>query len=134
MTTNLRNPAVAAVAAFATAAAVTLSLSPTAGATGDGSPPGSPTPNVSFGAIAVAPDGAVGKAWQYRTRAHADYAAVKACGVTGCEVLSSFTRCGAVADDGSSFQGGTGRTRAIAEDVALIKIGGGGWIITWACN
>ncbi|ARV81670.1 DUF4189 domain-containing protein [Mycobacterium intracellulare] len=109
-------------------------LSPPAGATNNGSLPEVPIFSfIRYGAIAAGPHGLVGRSWRYRTRASAEYAALNKCGATGCKVLSSFTRCGALARDGSRYQGGIGRTRKIAEDDAVTRLGGG-LIVTWACN
>nr|VTP03929.1 hypothetical protein BIN_B_05311 [Mycobacterium riyadhense] len=136
MTTTLRRQAALALATLTAAAAMAVTLSAPAGATGNGALPAlPPLPQaIRYGAIAVAPNtGAVGKSWRHRTRADAQYAALRKCGVTSCKVLSSFTRCGAVAHDGSNHQGGTGPTRARAENDAIARLGGG-WIVTWACN
>ncbi|KQH76273.1 hypothetical protein AO501_29025 [Mycobacterium gordonae] len=134
MTTTFRRRASLAVAGLATAAALTGVFSPRAVAIGNGPLPELPIPPpIRYGAIAVAPDSAAAKTRNHRTRASAESAALKKCGVTGCTVLSSFTQCGAVAHDGITLQGGTGPTRAAAEDDALTRLGGGR-IITWACN
>jgi Domain of unknown function (DUF4189) len=85
------------------------------------------------GAIAVAPDGSVGKAWRHKSKALAKQRALTLCGADTCTVVSSFTRCGAVAHDGATYRGGVGTTRSVAEANAVTKLGGG-WIVTWACN
>ncbi|OBI96561.1 DUF4189 domain-containing protein [Mycobacterium asiaticum] len=135
MTTHLRRRHALAVAAgLAAAAAMTVTLSPPAGATGNGSLPQLPIPPlIRHGAIAVAPDGAAAKSLGYAYRANAENAALQKCGNSGCQLLSSFTRCGAVAHNGSTHQGGTGLTRAMAEADAMTRLGGG-QIVIWACN
>ncbi|WP_419199085.1 DUF4189 domain-containing protein, partial [Mycobacterium tuberculosis] len=55
------------------------------------------------------------------------------CGDKTCKVVSRFTRCGAVAYNGSKYQGGTGLTRRAAEDDAVNRLEGGR-IVNWACN
>lgn len=92
-----------------------------------------PPPTTYYGAIAYAPNGAWGKSWSHRTRAQAEASALQQCGIGSCKVLSSFTRCGAVAYDGTSRHGGHGPNRRMAEEDAIIRLGGG-WIDNWACN
>lgn len=84
-------------------------------------------------AIAYAPSGASGKAWHQRTPARAEQVALEKCGDKTCKVVSRFTRCGAVAYNGSKYQGGTGLTRRAAEDDAVNRLEGGR-IVNWACN
>jgi hypothetical protein len=86
-----------------------------------------------WGAIAYSSNGANGQAWDYPTASQAGQAAINYCGYTDCKVLSQFTGCGAVATNGAAFQGGVGSTLAGAEARA-IKLLGGGWIDSWACN
>lgn len=113
----------AAAAAAAVVAASTLSVIETA-----------PAQAASYwGAIAYSPDGSWGRAWDYPTASEAGQAAVNECGYTDCKVLSQFPNCGAVAYDGHAYQGGTGPTLAAAQARAL-RLLGGGWIDTWACN
>ncbi|WP_204079521.1 DUF4189 domain-containing protein [Mycobacterium riyadhense] len=90
-------------------------------------------PVIHYGAIAYAPSGASGKAWHQRTPERAAQVALAQCGEKNCRVISSFKKCGAVAYDGSNYQGGAGLTRSAAEDDALSRLGGG-WIVNWACN
>ncbi|BBX73477.1 hypothetical protein MSHI_13830 [Mycobacterium shinjukuense] len=90
-------------------------------------------PIIHYGAIAYAPSGASGKAWHQRTPARAAQVALEKCGDKTCKVISSFTRCGAVAYNGSKYQGGAGLTRRAAEDDAINRLGNG-WIVNWACN
>ncbi|MBB2988987.1 hypothetical protein FHR72_000444 [Mycolicibacterium iranicum] len=96
---------------------------------------GIPTANAElyYGAIAYADNGAGASTWNYPTRRDAEQAAVDYCGYSSCDVLSSFSECGAVAFDGSRLYGGTGRTLALAQLDALNNLGGG-WIELWACN
>lgn len=72
-------------------------------------------PIIHYGAIAYAPSGASGKAWHQRTPARAEQVALEKCGDKTCKVVSRFTRCGAVAYNGSKYQGGTGLTRRAAK-------------------
>lgn len=90
-------------------------------------------PIIHYGAIAYAPSGASGKAWHQRTPARAEQVALEKCGDKTCKVVSRFTRCGAVAYNGSKYQGGTGLTRRAAEDDAVNRLEGGR-IVNWACN
>ncbi|QUR68892.1 DUF4189 domain-containing protein [Mycobacterium spongiae] len=92
-------------------------------------PPNTPI----YGAIAVADNGAAGKSWGHRTRANAEIAALQMCNHPTCKVLSVFTRCGAIAHDGSEYHGGIGRTRDVAERDAKARLGGG-WILTSVCH
>ncbi|WP_242670183.1 DUF4189 domain-containing protein [Mycobacterium decipiens] len=98
-------------------------------------PPIPPIPPITpeYGAIAIADNGTVGKAWNHRTRAQAEIDALTMCGHPSCQVISSFTQCGAVAYDGSTFHGGVGGTRHTAKNDAMARLGGGR-IITSACN
>lgn len=93
-----------------------------------------PPPHVMrYGAIAYAPSGAWGTARGYQVKAQAERVALDQCGDQDCRVIISFNLCGAVASDGSSYQGGTGLTRAAAESAALNKLGGGR-IVRSVCN
>lgn len=83
-------------------------------------------PIIHYGAIAYAPSGASGKAWHQRTPARAEQVALEKCGDKTCKVVSRFTRCGAVAYNGSKYQGGTGLTRRTAEDDAVNRLEAGG--------
>lgn len=86
-----------------------------------------------YGAIAYSGNGSYGTAADYPTRALAEQTSVIWCGYTDCEVLASFSQCGAVATDGSQLYGGTGPTLAAAQLKALTNLGGG-WIDSWVCN
>ena len=86
-----------------------------------------------YGAIAYADNGAGASTWNYPTRRDAETAAVDYCGYSSCDVLSSFSECGAVAFDGNRLYGGTGPTLTLAQLDALTNLGGG-WIDSWACN
>ncbi|ETW23938.1 MULTISPECIES: DUF4189 domain-containing protein [Mycobacterium] len=90
-------------------------------------------PTIHYGAIAYASSGASGKAWHQPTPARAAQVALEQCGDKSCEVFSSFKQCGAVAYNGSNYQGGAGLTRRAAEDDAMNRLGGG-WVVNWACN
>ncbi|KEP41983.1 hypothetical protein MKSMC1_29810 [Mycobacterium kansasii] len=48
-------------------------------------------------------------------------------------MLISFKRCGAVAYDGTTYQGGGGLTLSVAMQDAIDKLGGGR-IVNWGCN
>jgi hypothetical protein len=75
----------------------------------------------------------MGKAWRHLSRAQAKQRALELCGVDACKVVTTFTRCGAVAHNGATYHGGAGTTRSVAETNAMNKLGGG-WVITSACN
>ncbi|MGV7368348.1 DUF4189 domain-containing protein [Mycobacterium kansasii] len=90
-------------------------------------------PRIHYGAIAYAPTGEWGKARRYLTRARADEVALDQCGVDTCKVLISFKRCGAVAYNGATYQGGGGITLSEAMQDAIDKLGDGR-IVNWACN
>ncbi|GAA1071640.1 DUF4189 domain-containing protein [Tsukamurella spumae] len=89
---------------------------------------------VNFGAIAVASNGATGRAWDYPSRAAAERAALNSCGWGSCKVLASFSDgCGAVAQTRTRYQGGTGRSLYAAQRSA-ISLSGGGSIFVWTCT
>ncbi|WP_396447365.1 DUF4189 domain-containing protein [Actinomadura sp.] len=111
------------------------------------SPPSLPTPEPStpeptyspspmnYGAIAVSPRGAIGKAWDYDTPAAAKRRALKECG-SGCKVLTTFVNgCGAVAYNSKTnrYWGGSGSTKSAAKRNAISNAGGGR-SITWVCT
>ncbi|GAA4055141.1 DUF4189 domain-containing protein [Actinomadura miaoliensis] len=90
----------------------------------------------NYGAIAVAPNGAVGKAWDYDSAAAARRRALNECPSSGCKVLTTFVNgCGAVAYNSrtNKYWGGSGATRAAAQRDAISNAGGGRWI-TWVCT
>jgi hypothetical protein len=115
----------AAVALLSMAAATAMSTALAPAATADG----------YVGAIAYSRGGGMyGRAWDAPTKAAAVSAAMSACGYTDCQVLVTFTNCGAIAYDAAGDrQGGFGPTLGAAEQDALNRLGGG-WIDTWACN
>jgi Domain of unknown function (DUF4189) len=95
----------------------------------------SPPPR-HYGAIAVAPDGSVGKAWDYNTATAAKRRATNECPRSSCKVLVVFVNeCGAVAYNPhtNKYWGGHGDTRTEAEKDAISRAGGGHWI-TWVCT
>ncbi len=93
-----------------------------------------PVPHVMrYGAIAYAPSGAWGAAQGYPVKLQAEQVALDKCGDKDCRVVISFNLCGAVASDGSTYQGGTGFTRTAAEAAALNRLGGGK-IVRSVCN
>ena len=133
MTTKLMRRAALGVAGLAAVAATSVTLVATAGAHDVSIPELPIPPRIYYGAIAYAPTGEVGIARRKVSSTLAEITALRECGVNSCTVLSSFTRCGAVAYDGSKFQGATGYTRAAAEQAAMESLGGGR-IVTSACN
>jgi hypothetical protein len=95
----------------------------------------SPPPQ-HWGAIAVAHDGSVGKAWDYDTASAAQRRALNECPRSGCKVLVTFVNsCGAIAFNShtNKYWGGRGATQTAAERNAISNAGGGRWI-TWVCT
>ncbi|MQY04972.1 DUF4189 domain-containing protein [Actinomadura macrotermitis] len=95
----------------------------------------SPPPR-NYGAIAVASNGAVGKAWDYDTEAGAKRRALNECPASGCKVLTTFVNgCGAVAFNSRTnrYWGGSGATKEAAQRNAISNAGGGRWI-SWVCT
>lgn len=93
-------------------------------------------PQQYWGAIAVAPNGAVGKSWDYDTAAGARSRALNECPASGCKVLVTFVNgCGAVAFNSSTnrYWGGHGDTQSEAENNAIANAGGGS-TKTWVCT
>lgn len=86
-----------------------------------------------YGAIAYGQDGSQGKARRHLSKRGAQQLALQRCGDSTCAVVSTFTRCGAVAHDGATYHGGVGLSRGMAETNAISRLGGG-WIVDWACN
>lgn len=86
-----------------------------------------------YGAIAYGDDGSAGTARRHLSKLGAQQQALQRCGDSSCKVVSTFTRCGAVAHDGASYHGGVGVSRGMAEARAISRLGGG-WIVDWACN
>ncbi|BBZ15176.1 hypothetical protein MBRA_53710 (plasmid) [Mycobacterium branderi] len=97
--------------------------------------PASPAAHAAiyYGAIAYSSNGSWGRTADWETRQAAEQLAVGACGYTDCKVLSSFTGCGAVANDGRYYQGGVGPTITAAMADAKSRLPGS-WIDTWICN
>ncbi|BBY05034.1 DUF4189 domain-containing protein [Mycobacterium noviomagense] len=118
--THRRRLAVA-VAAMTTAISTTVALAPAAGA------------NDPYGAIAYTVTGWWGRSQNYPTAASAQAAALNSCAFSDCQVLVTFTACGAVAANGWVRSGGYGNNLSAAMQDALMKVGGG-WIDNWACN
>src|SRR5581483_3186850 len=110
-----------AFAAATTAVAAIVALVPPAGADG------------RYGAIAYAFSGWWGRSQNYPTAGAAQQAALNSCGYSDCQVLVTFSACGAVAANGVVRGGGYGNNLAVAMQEARNKIGGG-WIENWACN
>lgn len=133
MTTQLLRRAALGVTGLLAVAAASVALVATAGAHDVSIPELPIPPHTHYGAIAYSPNGAWGKLLHARTQSRAEIGALEQCGLDTCKVLSSFTRCGAVAYNGSRFQGGTGFTRPAAEQDALNDLVGG-WIVNWGCN
>lgn len=99
-----------------------------------GMQPEMPVPHVMrYGAIAYSPNGAWGRSQGYPVKTQAEQVALAQCGEKDCRVVISFNLCGAVASDGSNYQGGTGYTRAMAEADALTRLGGGR-VVNSVCN
>jgi hypothetical protein len=95
----------------------------------------SPPPQ-HYGAIAVAHDGSVGKAWDFSTTAAARRRALNECPRSGCKVLVVFVNaCGAIAYNPHTnrYWGGHGSTRTAAEKNAISNAGGGHWT-AWVCT
>jgi hypothetical protein len=86
-----------------------------------------------YGAIAYGQDGSQGTARRHLSKLGAQQQALQRCGDSTCTVVSTFTRCGAVAHDGARYHGGVGLSRPMAEANAISRLGGG-WIVDWACN
>ncbi|MEU4895467.1 DUF4189 domain-containing protein [Streptomyces sp. NPDC044780] len=89
-----------------------------------------------YGAIAVAHDGSMGKAWDYSSQSAAQSAALSRCSGSGCKVLVTFVNsCGAIAynDSTNQYWGGQGATATEAENSAISHAGGGRWL-TYVCT
>ncbi|GAB3132407.1 DUF4189 domain-containing protein [Tsukamurella serpentis] len=122
MKTLTKKTFVAAVATASVAGGIHVTAAPAANAA------------LNFGAIAVAANGAMGRAWDYSSPAAAERAALASCGWGSCKVLASFANgCGAVAATRTRFQGGTGRSLYAAQRSA-ISLAGGGSIMAWQCT
>lgn len=99
-------------------------------ATRRASPPAPARRPDHYGAIAVASNGANGRAWDYPTASAAQNAALNNC-PGNCKVLVTFVNsCGAVAynSNANRYWGGKGDSEAEAENDAISNAGGGRWI------
>lgn len=95
----------------------------------------SPPPR-HYGAIAVAHDGSLGKAWDYSSAAVAKQRALRECPRSNCKVLVVFVNsCGAIAFNPHTnrYWGGQGSSRTAAEKNAISNAGGGHWT-AWVCT
>lgn len=121
MKTFPRKALVAAVATASIAGGIQITAAPAANAA------------VNYGAIAVASNGATGRAWDYPTAASARAAALQSCGYGSCKVLASFgDGCGAVAENRTRFRGYAARSLGAAQNGALSLPGS--HIKTWVCT
>ncbi|MEY9995977.1 hypothetical protein ABIE67_008009 [Streptomyces sp. V4I8] len=94
------------------------------------SPPAPPPRPNYYGAIAVARNGAYGRAWDYKSASAARQAALNNC-PGSCKVLVSFANsCGAVAYNPTAhrYWGGHGASQTEAKNNAISHAGGGDWI------
>ena len=115
-------------------AAVTLSTIAAAVLTVAVSAPAANAYTNYYGAIAVSSNGATGRAWDYSSETAASNAAESFCGYTDCESLTTFVNgCGAIAYDGSTYQGGRGDSLWEAQRSARSRLGGG-TIVSWVCT
>jgi uncharacterized low-complexity protein len=116
--------AAVAVANVAVVTATLIAVAPVAGA------------DSYVGAIAYSPSGKLfGRTKQAPSKAAAEKAAMGACGKSDCQVLVTFTECGAVAENSrGDHAGGYGSTLLAAEQNAMQTLGTSGWIGTWLCN
>ncbi|NMD55048.1 MULTISPECIES: DUF4189 domain-containing protein [Tsukamurella] len=121
MKTITKKALIAAVATASVAGGVQVAVAPAANAA------------VNWGAIAVAGNGATGRAWDYPTRAAAERAALNSCGWRTCKVLATFANgCGAVAENRTTYRGYTGPTLRAAQNGALSLPGSR--IKAWQCT
>ncbi len=119
---SFRRQAAAVVASLASVVGMTLAVAPAANAAS------------YWGAIAYSTStGSGGRAWDHPTKQSANNMALSYCGYTDCQVLVSFTECGAVAENSNSRAGGYGPTLQLAMSEAL-NHAPGGWILSWQCN
>lgn len=116
--------AVAGMAAVSSAMSGLVVLSPAAHADGQ------------YGAIAYSASGKLfGRTKDAPSRAAAESGALGACGKSDCQVLVSFSECGAIAENNAGdHSGGYGSTLLTAEQDAMQRLGTPGWIGTWLCN
>ncbi|OBK25798.1 hypothetical protein A5634_25890 [Mycobacterium asiaticum] len=96
-------------------------------------PPNLPPLITYYGAIAMGEDGSKGTSRRHLSKLGAQQAAMERCGHDTCKIVSTFTRCGAVAHQGTTYHGGIGLNRGMAEQHAMSQLGGG-QIVHWACN
>lgn len=137
MTTRQRRRVSLIFASLTVAAVMVLTLIrpiPAASARAHPAQPDNLPPLLTFyGAIASSHDGKFGKARREQSKRMAELLAMQRCAVPSCRVVSSFTKCGAVAHDGATYHGGHGPTRRAAEEHAVANLGGG-WPVTWVCT
>ena len=92
----------------------------------------------NYGAIAVAPDGSWGSAYDQASRAEAEQTALRSCGSLSCEVKLWFrNNCGAYARGRGGEGWAYAETRAEAEQAALHECslrGRACEVLCWACN
>lgn len=86
---------------------------------------------LSYGAIAYAKNGAGASVWNYSSPTPSRPHWITA--VTAVRVLSSFKDCGAVVFDGTTLQGGYGRTLSAAISDANHRLPNS-YVDSWACN
>ncbi len=86
----------------------------------------------SYGAFAYTVTGMWGRSHNEATAGVAQQVALNACGYSDCQVLVTFTGCGAVAENGFVRGSGYGDNLAVAEQNALNEVGG--WIANYQCN
>ncbi|OBF18802.1 hypothetical protein A5725_02135 [Mycobacterium kubicae] len=86
-----------------------------------------------YGAIAYSHDGSLGIARRSKSKLLAQQQALQRCGAQTCTVVTTFTKCGAVAHDGVTYHGGTGLTPSAAEAHAVSLLGGGRIVLS-ICN
>ncbi|MBI2702557.1 MULTISPECIES: DUF4189 domain-containing protein [Mycobacterium] len=122
-----------ALLAGITSAAIVLTPIPSAAAQAADAAKNLPPLITHYGAIAYGQDGSQGKARRHLSKLGAQQQALQRCGDSTCTVVTTFTRCGAVAHDGAYYHGGVGLSRGMAEANAISRLGRG-WIVDWACN
>ncbi|QLL06776.1 DUF4189 domain-containing protein [Mycobacterium vicinigordonae] len=135
MTTRQRRRVALVFAGLVAALAMTMSLIQPAQARvhTETMPDNIPPLLTKYGAIAYSADGSSGKARRHVSKLGAEQLALSRCGAPSCIVVSTFTKCGAVAHDGTTYHGGIGLTRTAAELHAVSRLAGG-WPVDWACN
>jgi hypothetical protein len=86
----------------------------------------------SYGTFAYTLTGMWGRAHNEATADAARQVALNFCGYSDCQILVTFTGCGAIAENGWVRGSGYGDNLAIAEQNALHQVGG--WIANSQCN